>query len=131
MNILLHLLVIIAGFYFLQDDPNSQTPSTSLIIPGASAEPNAPAIPILVGAGARIAIKHIAKQLAKRAGKQGAILAAKSGGAEHTKGKRKSTEGKHEKGQARKNKDQGRANGKKQKGAKDGSKKSKKANRRR
>ncbi|XP_066921316.1 uncharacterized protein [Clytia hemisphaerica] len=129
MNIVLHSLVIIAGFYFLQNDPNSQKSSTSLIIPGAQAF--APAVPILVGAGARLAARQIGKHVAKRAAKQAMIMAAKNGGAEHTKGKRKSTEGKHEKGQARKNKDQGRANGKKQKGAKDGSKKSKKANRRR
>lgn len=69
--------------------------------------------------GAHAIWGHVARAVVRGLSKRG----KKKGGSEHTKGKRPSSKGKHEKGQSRKQKDQDRANGKKQKGGKDGSKK--------
>lgn len=86
--------------------------NSGLLIPAADA---------WVSIAAKAASKA-AKHFSKKAAKKG----KKVGGSEHTKNKRPSTKGKHQKGQARKQKDQARSEGKKQKGAPDGSKKRRK-----
>lgn len=80
-----------------------------------------PAADAWISIAAKAASKA-AKHFSKKAAKKG----KKVGGSEHTKNKRPSTKGKHQKGQARKQKDQARSEGKKQKGAPDGSKKRRK-----